>query len=118
MSDNKPATDALRRARALIENPQNWTTGTLARNDADVPEDLSSHWATKWCGVGAVRREAGPYWVEALSYLAKAIREDAVLASAYDVAAEVARFNDAPRRSHKTILAKFDKAIAKAEGTN
>ena len=43
-------------ARALIADPEHWTSGTLARDDYHV--DWYDHSATKWCAMGAIYRNS------------------------------------------------------------
>jgi hypothetical protein len=50
---------ALTQARALIENPANWTTGNYARDDKGKPTDPSYPNATCFCAIGALVKVNG-----------------------------------------------------------
>ena len=45
-------------ARALIADPQQWTSDTLARTTSGYHVDWHDHSATKWCAMGAIYRAA------------------------------------------------------------
>lgn len=108
--------ETLRAARALIEDPSRWIKNDLARKSKHSqfvvwPEDTE---AGAWCSVGALRRVDGPFERDAMQVLANAVQ--GTFGVRYDAPnAEIIMFNDAARRRHKEVLAKYDQAIALAE---
>lgn len=107
----KPASvaETLRAARALIEDPKHWIKGAEAQTskrgswvDARSPE------AGAWCMIGALQAVDGPYEHRALALLAAVIRPDGF-------PDDIGDYNDAGHRRHRDVLAKFDRAIRKAE---
>ena len=50
--------DTLSRARALLDSPESWTQGALARDATGVPVEPTSQYATCWCLTGALRVSA------------------------------------------------------------
>lgn len=110
--------DTLRRARALIAEPDRWVKGVYATSDPTEPEEhevpLDSPRAVAWCAIGAVRRVDGPYEQLALEALADAIAPDRRW-SYTPTTTTIYQFNDASRRKHTGLLQKFDRAIKAAE---
>jgi len=108
--------DVLRTARGLIENPENWTKGEIARNSDGKICAADGRGAVCWCSVGAVdrawlRSENTDYSVQhqALTLLDRLSgREDT------EYCRPVAAFNDSPETTHADVLALFDHAIAEA----
>lgn len=96
--------EVLRRARALIADPEHWCTGDWARDAALIgahPKDAN---ACRWCASGALMAASdqpdGAGWV--------------LTAAAHSLyAAEVIAVND--DLGHAAVLAMYDRAIALAE---
>lgn len=53
MSKRRPKRSALRKARALIEDPRRWTTGYLAKDKTGDPCNAKDRSAVCWCVFGA-----------------------------------------------------------------
>lgn len=96
----------LRQARAVIEEPQHWTKGTMART-SKRGESVSpdSRTAVVWCALGAIKKVDGPYEEPAIKALAYAISGWAVGER------HVYIYNDSTVRRHSDVLKKFDQAI-------
>lgn len=97
--------DDLRAARNLIERPEAWTKGVVARDTFGSPITPDSSDAVCWCAYGAlakVTRSASPDYDAATAMLRKVVRADTV-----------SGFNDT--HTHAEVLAAFDRAIALAE---
>jgi hypothetical protein len=95
-------------ARALLSDPERWTTGTLAQREDGLPVDPWSPSACCWCLVGALqcvaRRGGAPYSDEyAAAY--RALNRLLDQSDAVD-------FNDTAE--HEDVLALLDRAIAEA----
>ena len=109
------ASEVLRKARALIEKPENWTQGAYARGIDDAGKSIKD--ACSLCAVGAVYAitddlKAGGEKVfqRVLYWLGSALARpgEPPLDSA-----DVIAFNDT--RTHAEVLSLFDRAIAAAE---
>lgn len=96
--------EKLRAAKALIDTPEKWTKGTLARDSIGISVLVRSDDAVCFCVLGALGRaatETGPHvW---------AIRDS--LPAPY---LAVSKFNDDPTTTHADVMALFDRAIARA----
>lgn len=98
--------DVLVKARALIEKPENWTTGAYVRNAGGSELDTLLHEdAARYCASGAITRalyEGGDFDIEyedsVCDIVARAMEGDSIPA-----------FNDS--HTHAEVLAAFDKAI-------
>ncbi len=100
--------DALKAAKARIENPANWTRGWFARDHRGEDCGSLSHMAVSWCALGTLYRTAGddaPLRHEMISALWSAASEmsDSLLLFPQDV-------ND--MRGHEAVLEMYDRAIA------
>lgn len=93
--------DTLRAARALIEQPERWTTTYLARNKQGRITGHASEDAVCWCAIGAIYKvttdDPSPY----LDVLRRITGND------------LSGFNDS--RTHAEVLDAFDRAIEIAE---
>lgn len=99
------ALQALREARALIQDPERWTRGVLARDANGREVDEHADAAVCWCLEGAVARvcaQSGCGFYEAWG----PVRSAAAFVP-------LAEFNDS--HSHADVLAVLDKAIARLE---
>lgn len=100
---NTEVHDVLVKARALIADPQRWTTGELARDNNGRGVDPLATTACKWCLEGAVERasdgERRPA-VSAYSMLVDLVPESCLAPH---------EFND--YTTHAAVLALFDRAI-------
>ena len=94
-------------ARAKIDTPQKWCTGTLAKDLLGKSCTPGSESAVQYCAIGAIHS------LGEISYLFREYAYD-VLRSACSI--PVSHFND--RSEHADIMALYDKAIsiAKREG--
>lgn len=107
----KMPSEVLRAAKALIENPENWTQNMYGRHTKTSKRHLMGfdEAATCWCSVGALQKVAGHEEVyhlesrlgEAARLIANTVEENAV------------HFND--NRSHAEVMHMFDLAIERAE---
>ena len=104
---SKETADILRKARAVIEKPENWTKGTFARSAKGNPVSAVGRAACAWCAVGAVRRVTG-YDQILFSRVGRA------LSYASD-GPSIVTINDSPKATHADVLALFDRAIAAEE---
>lgn len=107
------ASEILIKARALIEKPENWTQGHLARDNTGFPVDEMSEDAVCFCSLGATTKAAGshsPAMCSADAYLDLAATE--IMQSAMG---SVESLND--NTDHPTVLRMFDLAIAKAQAS-
>lgn len=93
-------------AKALIEKPEAWTRGVLARDAAGFEADVRSPAATCFCASGAIMRTTYDDMERRGAWDAfhAAIGEDSPLLTTW---------ND--NHGHAEVLAMFDKAIAAAE---
>jgi hypothetical protein len=98
------AADTLRAARALIEKPEHWTQGWFARTEDGRQTKAGALDAFSFCIVGAIDHVNGPHNERAREFLRSVVPH-------FDITS----FNDRKGRSHRTILKKFDEAIALAE---
>lgn len=78
-------------ARALIDSPEKWTQGVLSKEVNGV---------TQRCAIGAISDATDSFDTDARVYLRKAIGQSLV-----------ARWNNAPERTHAEVLAAFTRAI-------
>jgi hypothetical protein len=96
--------EILQKARALLEQPEGWTRGVLARDSLGRSAPVTSDDACSFCMNGAIIRAAGGFgdaaWLRACRAVEKAAGGDNI------------GFNDNPRRKHADVLAAFDRAIA------
>lgn len=109
------ASEVLRKARALIEKPENWTQGAYARGIDDAGQGIKD--ACSLCAVGSVyaitddlKASGEPVFRRVLYWLGSALarpREPPL------DSAEVIAFNDT--HTHAEVLSLFDRAIAAAE---
>lgn len=106
--DQKPSTvDVLKKARALIEKPKNWTQHEYARNKLGENVLSLSPAATCWCALGAIIKFSDGAHV--ISHAERALER--VIAGRLSVSS----FNDS--HSHAEVLAAFDRAIELAAST-
>ena len=96
----------LREARALIEDPERWTTREYARDaEGGALDDGAEPAAVCWCAVGALDRVTG----EPVDLL----HDPAYRLLAKVASYEVTRTND--RHGHAAVLRMYDRAIELAE---
>lgn len=88
-------------ARKLIEKPEHWTQGQLARGRADHPCSPISLRARQWCAGGACKRAAFDTGACGYGDLYGLLSEHAPL--------PLTIFND--QVSHRDVLALFDRVI-------
>lgn len=110
-------------ARKLIENPNQWIKGAIARTARGYETEAESGTATCFCAIGAVRRArhdltGTPFG----SYpTVKRLRDAVQLPNPHTENAgepdvlntmPVADYNDRPQTTHADVLALYDRAIA------
>ena len=105
---SKKTADILRKARALIEKPENWAKGDLAYDGAGDPVEPEHNEACAWCAVGAICRVENELRVFATGATAS-------LSLNLNPPRIVASFNDDPNTTHIDVLDAFDRAIAAEE---
>ena len=104
----KTTAQILTEARALIDTPEKWTQGELARNSKGRVIDYESKNAVCYCAAGALKRSAE--------------RRAKLLYTAESLLARVAnvefvwQFNDT--HSHAEVMELFDRAISLAKLEN
>jgi hypothetical protein len=105
----KPS-DILIEARALIDQPQNWTQYVYMRDKEGV-ETKDYAQASSYCGLGAIMAvyhkhgtQNKPVFQKAQIFLEKAV-----------ALREYPDFNDHPDRTHHEVIKAFDWAIANAQ---
>jgi hypothetical protein len=99
--------DILRKARSIIEKPENWTQGTFARDESGNAVNPRASAAVCYCSRGALNHVTGGdgvYDGEAYDVLLSLLSDDYL---------GVADFNDT--NTHAEVLALFDRAIDRAE---
>src|SRR5262249_33627468 len=94
----------LESARALIAEPERFTTGTWARDAAGHPVSATDPGAVTWDGDGAVRKVMGAYEPEMRAHLMLALRKGD-RRSRY-----IGQVGD--EDGHAAVLRAFDEAIA------
>lgn len=103
------AVEVLKKAKALIADPEHWCQGVMAKNDfgSEVyPDDLD---ACRWCAEGGMRA-VQPFGTHSFTSAWDLLKE---------AAAEVGymspvSLND--EANHPTVMKMFDRAIALAGG--
>jgi len=100
---------ALKRARKLLEKPERWTQDSPARDKDGFICDSSDRHAVSFCAIGSVAKFVHKY-SEVAALAEKAL--ESCLPKGWGF---VSSYNDHPRRTHKQILALFDRAIRKLE---
>lgn len=101
--------EALKAAKAVIANPENWTQGTYYRREDGSPTDIRSL-ACKFCSYGAMRvanEMDSDRYLLGQEYIYRALIVIGKEKFTLDT------FND--NHSHKDVMALFDKAIELAE---
>lgn len=103
--------ETLRAAKAVIENPENWTQQMYGRRAKHSGHHLMGYdpEATCWCSVGALQKVVGN---EAVYHLECKLSDAARLIANTKVENAV-HFND--HRSHDEVMRMFDLAIERAE---
>lgn len=108
-------------ARALIEQPEHWTKGTLARNRYREPVGVASPSAECFCVLGAIRCVDGaPLRIQAVVLNAEQPTTPygvavTVMYNITRATTGIGAWNDAPERTHEEVLAAFDAAIERCE---
>lgn len=93
------------KARKLIDTPEKWTQGALARKKAGHVSDIDGKGAVCFCALGAIIKASGALDTDAYNIFRRVID------------GSISTFNDDPPRTHAEVLAAFDAAISKAEAT-
>lgn len=104
--------EKLLQIRSLIDSPENWTKGCLARNKNDKCVYTFSKEACKWCLTGAI------YCVvqfgENFDNNKNKIRNDIKFVLSKNISKEystIIKFNDHSKTTHKDVLNLLDKTI-------
>jgi len=109
MTTKRKILSVLVAARKLITPREKWTQRVNARDKFGRYTYPLNADAVCFCAQGAIARIAGgmgnPAKISAMVVLGSVIKGD------------VTTFNDAPKRTHRQILAAFDRAIAKLKST-
>lgn len=107
--------EVLRRAKAVIADPEKWTQGAFARGSADAGKSFKD--ACSLCAVGAVYAITDDLGVGGKKIFQRVL---CCLGSALAMSgepphdfAEVIKFNDT--HTHAEVMALFDRAIEAAE---
>lgn len=103
--------EALIAARALIEKPEFWIKGTLARDERGNYVNPTDPRAIQFCAVGAVTRID----IRAYTALCRAVRDGGL--HQLSGRERLSALNDDPTTTHAMVLGWFDKAIANAQET-
>lgn len=106
--NNSKILSVLKKARKLISKPEAWIKGVQAEDKNGNRESPLSKHAVAWCADGALQRAYG-----ATDGGAYELAKQAVLDTTPKYRGLLCVWNDEKRRTHKQVLAKFDKAIAK-----
>lgn len=107
MTTDTTALDVLRKARALIEKPENWTQGMSARDSTGERADPMADAAVRFCSYGAICHSTGGSFVHPASRGAVQALQDAADEAFFSL------WNDS--HTHAEVIAAFDKAIASLE---
>lgn len=110
MKKPKTALSVLVAARKLITPRKRWTKGSWARADGGITTDETDPAATCFCMSGAIRRYTNGDAADAHDIRVRDAARSAVHAVIHSDS--IAAYNDAVRRTHKQVLAAFDRAIA------
>lgn len=99
----KPS-EALTKAREILQNKEHWTKGEFARDELQRHVHRFSSKAVCWCAEGAIYKAWGTVYVidslwEFFSFLNRPLSV----------------FNDDPTTTHAMVLEAFDKAIELAK---
>lgn len=97
--------DVLVRAKALISSPQNWTQGSLARDDVGRIVSTRHKDASRWCALGAIcafTHPRGGVRYKAIGLL-RSVAKGAICAT---------NIND--YEGHEAVMALYDRAIEAA----
>lgn len=94
--------DVLVRAKALISNPQNWTQGTLARDDVGRIVPARHKDASRWCALGAIC---------ALTQLRGGVRYKAIGSLRLAAKGAICATNINDHEGHGAVMALYDRAI-------
>ena len=103
--------DVLKAARALIADPERWTQRTDARNAHGLPVDPRDTDATCWCPIGACFRVSPVRASAAMRELSWGLPKS----WDYGHRWPLANWNNASSRTHRAVLHRFDRAIARLE---
>lgn len=101
--------DLLRAARALIADPERWTTVCFARNGSGNAVSIYAKTAKQWCAIGAVRKVAGRNRISDGDRAALRLRD---LAQEQGIST-VTAVNDGC--GHRAVLSLYDEAIRRLE---
>ena len=102
--------DVLIKAKTLIQDPENWTQGVLARDNLYEPVPATSRNAVCFCTYGAVDRALGLENSIQYHEVTRLLRK---VCAAISGSSMVAVYNDT--HTHPEVLALFDKAIELAK---
>lgn len=98
------ALEVLKESRKLIAQPEQWTQGTLARDEQGFATELYDANAVCFCAIGAIEKvNCGNAGYNAHIALTKTVGEEV----------NFAEYNDT--HSHAEVLAVWDETIARLE---
>lgn len=96
-------TDCLKKARALIEKPENWCQNSMAQNAEGAYVPVQSVHACKFCAIGAIDRADHQSVVGAMA--------EFVLGHAAHIKFGLSAFGVNDKLGHEAVLAMYDAAI-------
>lgn len=102
----------LRKIRAVIERPENWTSGAGARDDEGRAVPTEAPYACCWCLIGAARKAAAGYaYFNGMDFENAACLAILALTRGcdFDNAFQAITFNDTS--THAEVLARLDAGI-------
>jgi hypothetical protein len=107
-ADQEQVTEVLKRARAVIEDPDHWCAGAFARDALGRPVSPQLEGAVQWCARGATFRVLALTEEAINSETAMAVRERLMVAAKDVGGCYITTVND---QGHEKAMKMFDLAI-------
>jgi hypothetical protein len=100
------------KARTLIEDPQHWTRGTLARSREGEDVSWADRSADRWCAMGAIYRAALDLLGDAnkAAQVGNAVVRSIVPSAESQLRGYLATLND--HAGHAAVIGAFDRALS------
>ena len=115
MTEELQPSDYLRKAKALIDHPDNWIKGKYAVNSDGITVHYQDVNACCFCTEGAVYRVTPKHMaLRVMDHLVFAVLRFGLFNAPYKLE-NVSRFNDHFKTNHADIMEIFDDAIQQAE---
>lgn len=108
--------EILKKARALITEPERHTTGSYAKDVSGLVVNPTDPHATCWCALGAIAHSVGADYImyhNPSTTYCEVLRALENASGTWHGRKNIARFNDT--YGHAEVLALFDRAIAAEE---